>query len=785
MAILATLAFLVYCNLYMWYLIPFADFRYVWDRGYLRIDELDRSSPAAVALRIGDRIDAVDGKQTITGQLIFPLPKKATYTLDILREDRPITIEATFPARPGPYAIDYRLPAGLLSLALWLIGPLTLHFAQRDNKTAIRVGYIFLLGGVIVMGIQGLVTGVPGAWLAGVPLAFFGAVSLVYLGFVPRAEPLPERARATFKILVAAAIALGMLALVEGLFLYPQRLSVLALTGFSLYQSGILSLALGLLACFLILLARAIRMPASYLRQQLLVLLFFMAMGVLPTTLFTFIPQLLFGANLLPFPISIALSILFPLGYFYVIFRKGYLGLDILFSKLTSLIILVVMIIASYGTLLLILANPLAINSNTAVFSAVALALIILLVRLVDDPIERIVQGILFGSSTLHSDTRLPTIASQLALKPELTTLQEVVARVVEDLNVPTALLALKNAEGALATMAQIGPLDWHPEPLGEFILFFKPLVRSAISDHEQVPSLLAEHRWIEVAVPIILRDDQIGFLALSRPVGGYFNAHQMRFLSRAADMLAIGSEAIFLFEASRRLSQELLKTQEAERRRLASEIHDNPLQTLGFVKREMHRIVGDIENSSPASARDLLVQTDYLQETITELRNVCAGLYPAVIDKGFQMIATAVVDEFRRQHGLPVVLNISPGVPDETSETDSETATALFYVLHEALNNVVKHSQANEAYVAMECGNGLLSLTVSDEGIGGFSSSLSRSGLLKGGRIGIVNMFERAESVGGRLTIEANQPKGTKVFLEIPLSVERKKQTGAANISG
>jgi signal transduction histidine kinase len=782
-AILASFAFLAYCNLYMWFFIPYADFRYAWDRGQLRVLEIDESSPAAAVLQIDDRIDAIEGRQTITGRTIFPLPEKMAYTLDILRGDQAMTVEVPFPAEPGPYAMDYRLPAGLLSLALWLIGPLALLLARQDNTTAIRVGYIFMLGGVIVMGIQGFVTGVPGAWLAGTPLAYLGAVSLVYLGFVPRAEPLPARARAIFKIMVTAAVTLGLLAVLEGLFLYPQRLSVLSLTGFSLYQSGILSLGLGLLACFVILLVRAIRMPASYLRQQLLVLLLFLALGVLPATLLTFIPQFLFGANFLPFPISIALSILFPLGYFYVIFRKGYLGLDILFNKMTTLIILMVMTIAFYGTLLLVLENWLRVGDDSIVFAAVALVPIIMLLRLADNPIDTAVQGILFGPAALHTDAQLPAIASQLSLKPELTTLKAVVESIAADFNVPLALLALKDAESILMPTVQVGVQDWRLRPLREISAFFKPVIRSAVSSKEQLPPLLAEYGWMEVIVPIILRDDQIGFLALARPADGYFNARQVRFLSRAADMIAIGSEAIFLFEASRRLSQELLKTQEAERRRLASEIHDNPLQTLGFVKREMHRIAGDIEEPSPAAARDLLVQAEYLQETIIELRNVCTGLYPAVIDKGFQMIATALANEFGRQHGLLVVLNVDRRVPDETSEADSEAATALFYVLREALNNVVKHAQVDEACVEMDYRNGFLSLVVSDNGVGGYPPSQSRSDLLKGGKIGIVNMYERAESVGGRLNIEPNEPQGTRVLLEMPLSMGL--GTDDANITG
>jgi signal transduction histidine kinase len=236
--------------------------------------------------------------------------------------------------------------------------------------------------------------------------------------------------------------------------------------------------------------------------------------------------------------------------------------------------------------------------------------------------------------------------------------------------------------------------------------------------------------------------------------------------------MIAIGSEAIFLFETSRRLSQELFKSQEAERRRLASEIHDTPLQTLGFVKSELHHIASDLEQESPEVAERLLYQVDYLQKTITELRNVCTGLHPVIISKGFQVIATGLAHEFQRQHGLTVEVMLEAGVPDETDECSLEAATAVFYVLRESLNNIVKHAQAQKACIQMNFRDGNLTLVVADDGIGGLQSPLSHSDLLKGGRIGLANMLERAEWVSGRLSICPNLPQGTRVVLEIPLSV-------------
>jgi signal transduction histidine kinase len=323
-----------------------------------------------------------------------------------------------------------------------------------------------------------------------------------------------------------------------------------------------------------------------------------------------------------------------------------------------------------------------------------------------------------------------------------------------------------------LPAAAQVNVHDWQPISIGELKPFFDPIVRTANNNDVEQSSLLHEYAWMELIVPIVLRKEQTGFLALARPADGYFNVRQVRFLSRVADMIAIGSEAIFLFETSRRLSKELFKSQEAERLKLVSEIHDNPLQTLGFVKGKLHNLANDLEPESPEVAGILVEQIEYLQETIAELRNVCAGLHPAIISKGFQMIATGLAQEFRRQHNLEIEVMLDSRVPDETTERNLEAARAVFYILREALNNIVKHAGTEEACIEMNFDNSRLTMMITDNGAGSLRSPLSYSELIKGGHFGLANMLERADGVNGQLTFQPNLPQGTRVVLEVPLAI-------------
>lgn len=769
LAVLSTFLFLLYCNGYMWLFTPLAGFGYRWfPDSQLQVKGFDEDVTSTF-LQDNDVILAVNGQPVRPGQAVYPLPKQQTYSLTVRRGDELLNGEVVFPTRPGPMAVNFRLPAGLLSLILWVVGPLSLHFARRENLQAIHLGYIFLLGGVIVVAIQGLVLGVPGAWIGGTPLIFLGAASLVYMGFIPRSGSLPRSVQTTLAGLYALAALLGIAALLEGLFLFPQGTSFHALIGVSSYRLGLFFHFSGLLACFTILLWRAVRMPSSYQRQQVNILLFFVGLSTLPAALLTFIPEILFDTLFLPIPVSISLLVLFPLGYFYVIFRKGYLGLDVIFSRLAVFIALTVATVAFYGTFLFVLQSQFKSESSAIVVATLAFVPMLVITRHLDSPLDTAIQRVLFGRQAVQSDERLPSIAAQLSSKPELTTLKAIVKSLSDDFHVPKALLVLKDLNGWLVPAAQIGVSDWQPRPMAELTHFTEPVVRTAVRREAQAHYLLEQYPWVEMIVPIILRGEQIGVLALARPADGYFNVRHVQFLARAADMIAIGSEAIFLFEAARQLSLQLLSAQEAERKRLASQIHDDPLQVLVFINNELRHIARNVVEREPEIGQRLMVQSESLQSTIARLRDFCTGLYPPVIGQGFEMIAQQLAYDFTDQFGLNVELNLQ--IPDNVTDAlDIDVATAVYYILREALNNVVKHARIDRACVEMIHAGDRFILIVADEGVGSQLPSMSRTDLFRGRNLGVVNMFERAELVGGALLIEHNWPQGTKIVFEVPL---------------
>ncbi|HZW44297.1 MAG TPA: ATP-binding protein [Dermatophilaceae bacterium] len=200
-----------------------------------------------------------------------------------------------------------------------------------------------------------------------------------------------------------------------------------------------------------------------------------------------------------------------------------------------------------------------------------------------------------------------------------------------------------------------------------------------------------------------------------------------------------------------------LVTVQEDERRRLAQDLHDDPVQTLIHHVRMLKQLGDD-----PRLASDLapLVREGghLATEVVDVLRTVIRGLRPPVLDDlGVVAALRQLVAEVRARHGISVRLRVS----GDQIRLSPENELTVYRVAQEALSNVVHHADATRALVDLHFGEQVV-LTVTDDGCGiPATSTMSAS---SGGHLGLIGMRERVNLVGGSLEIRANTPHGTLV---------------------
>jgi len=216
-------------------------------------------------------------------------------------------------------------------------------------------------------------------------------------------------------------------------------------------------------------------------------------------------------------------------------------------------------------------------------------------------------------------------------------------------------------------------------------------------------------------------------------------------------------------------LANQLVEAQEAERKALATELHDRIGQNLSALNISLNLDLTLLETQLPpettAPVRARLKNSLALVERTTEIvRGVMEELHPALLEQyGLDAALRWYVEEFKERTGIAVSNGASEGFPRLRSKVE----VTLFRIVQEALTNVAKHARATEVSVSLRRQTTGIELRVSDNGLGFAAGRLAPSAA--GSGWGLAIMTERAGSIGAELRIDGAAGEGTNVVLTVP----------------
>jgi PAS domain S-box-containing protein len=209
-----------------------------------------------------------------------------------------------------------------------------------------------------------------------------------------------------------------------------------------------------------------------------------------------------------------------------------------------------------------------------------------------------------------------------------------------------------------------------------------------------------------------------------------------------------------------RALTAGLIVAEEEERRRVARDIHDSLSQHLSLLAAEIGSLALHLPASSPAKEGFQAARAHVLQ-IAQEARAIARQLHPAILeDLGLAKALQSLCDDFSQQHGIPVAFRVHG---DPSFPFPIKTASCVYRVAQEALNNVARHARAKYVSVLLS-GQRNIGLSIRDNGIG-----FDPIAVQGGGGLGLISMEERARMAGGSLRVESRPGHGVRVRLTIP----------------
>ena len=275
-----------------------------------------------------------------------------------------------------------------------------------------------------------------------------------------------------------------------------------------------------------------------------------------------------------------------------------------------------------------------------------------------------------------------------------------------------------------------------------------------------------------QLALPLRSQGEVIGVLFLQSKIGNAYSDRHLDLADSIATQISgavANARLLEQLEASNsrlvHLNQEVVAAQENERMRISRELHDEAGQALIALKISLQLIEAGLPSELDLLHKRVTEAITVTDSTMEEIRLLARGLRPPALDAvGLSDALGGLCSEFATVAGISIDY-----FGDDIPPLSDMVNICLYRVLQEALANTAKHANASKIVVKLKSGPDGVELSVVDDG-NGFVVQDDGLGASESNGIGLLGMKERIEGVGGRLLIEAQLEKGTRLSARVPV---------------
>ncbi len=761
---LLTLCLTLFYNVAYFFYVPATG---VWldyadqDRNSAIVYSLSPGGPGEKAgLQVGDKIVTIDGRAITNLNIPIHQPKKAGEVEVYVVERNQQTL--TLPLQVGSYIdhLDYLadvIPQMLLSILVYFLGLTLLFFSPTTDIRARLVAMIWVLAGVALAatgpGYIGCVWFAPDVAILTFAFSIFISVA-AHLYF-----PVPTFSNRTRSSLIWAL--LGLSIILAAVYLAQQISFAVRNQTPPASLSGLVIRSLFFLSWLVnigLLLKNRFFVKDREIRRQTGIIFWGTLIGFLPFLLLSELPRLIFGYDskliLLPSNISILSLVFVPISYGYVIYQRKLLKIDLIINRALVLFLLILIILFGALTILGLISIFIELPSQVAIAGSLLCVVVALpsaaLQKRIQMQVDRVLYGGYYDYTTVTSD-----LSNRLAQASDRPTFSHLLTCELQE--------KMKIEKSAVLLLAG-NRLELQPHDSSAFSVLLNDEICEIFSATRRpvraqnlwnLVSPEASERWSPLAwaqlfVPIIHQDTLYGVLILGdRATGDIYSNQDLQIVGTVGQQAALSIANITLIETLRGLAQQMVRSDEEQRKKLARDLHDSVLQGLFIVKQ-------NLAQTAPETA-------EHLNKIITVLLQTIKAQRPSLLNRGLILALQDLINDLKELAGDNIAFLWRDQVQGEISLSD-EQATSIYRIVQESLSNVIKHAQADQAIITVRKENGYLEIQIEDNGAGMASKSPAQG---KHG-FGLAGMKERAIMIGADLSITSEPGSGTMVRLRV-----------------
>jgi signal transduction histidine kinase len=288
------------------------------------------------------------------------------------------------------------------------------------------------------------------------------------------------------------------------------------------------------------------------------------------------------------------------------------------------------------------------------------------------------------------------------------------------------------------------------------------------------------------ICIPLVAKGEVIGVIqVLNKATGDSFNDDDLTLLNSFAAQSATAIENARLYQDLKRERDRIIAIEEDVRKQLARNLHDGPAQLLAsiianieFIRKllvyEPDKAPGELDNLVPLA-----------QKALDQVRTLLFDLRPVILET--QGLGPALESYVRRQQEMDSPVRLGPEgegrslayhleIRDFSGRLVPAAERAVFTIVQEAVGNVRKHARAQNAWITLAHDDGELLVEVRDDGQG-FDVEKMRRDYDERGSLGMLNIDERSQALGGKLSIRSQLGQGTTISLTVPLQPLRRPE--------